>query len=769
MNNLVIVESPTKARTLSRFLGSDYRIEASFGHIRDLPKSDMGVDLETFDPQYIIPRDKKKRVNELAKLAQEAKTIYLASDPDREGEAIAWHLKYIIEHGANGKLKAKKGDVPKIIKRVEFHEITESAIKESFDHPKEINQPLVDAQQARRVLDRVVGYKLSPVLWKKVKSGLSAGRVQTVALKLVVEREREILAFNPVEYWSIEAELETTPLSSSLPKGERIIQKQSEIIPSPLEAQSSSGASRGQGEGDVRGKKFFAALTQKNGTKIEVHKKEEADEIVTDLEKATYSVAKVVKKQVKRNPPPPFTTSTLQQAAGNKLGFSAKKTMMVAQNLYERGFITYMRTDSTNLSTQALGAAREYIEKKIGKEYLPEQARVFKGKSKGAQEAHEAVRPTDMDMDGDSLNIEGFTRDHSRLYDLIWKRMMASQMKEALVDQTSVDVIAETNGNTPIPVILATEGRPESWDSKTQDSGQAGMTMIGNVNYTLRATGSILVFAGWLKLYGAQIVAEDEDQKKEEEEEGKSKKQVLPDLTESDPLNMLKLLPEQHFTEPPPRYTESSLVKKMEELGIGRPSTYAPTLSTIQDRFYVEKEDKKFKPTSLGTTVTDFLVKYFPDVFDYGFTASMEDRLDEIEEGKREWQQTIKDFYIPFSKKLESTQETAEHVKLEVETVDKECPKCGKQLVVRQGKFGKFLACSGFPDCKHTEPFDQISDVKCPKDGGDVVQRRTKTGRPFWGCKNYPNCDYATWNKPVPPVEDLEAKTVEVKTEETSE
>jgi len=737
MNNLVIVESPTKARTLARFLGSDYRIEASFGHIRDLPKSDMGVDLESFEPQYIIPRDKKKRVNELAKLAQEAKTIYLASDPDREGEAIAWHLKYIIEHGANGKLKAKKGDIPKIIKRVEFHEITESAIKESFDHPKEINQPLVDAQQARRVLDRVVGYKLSPVLWKKVKSGLSAGRVQTVALKLVVEREREILAFNPIEYWSIEAELMTV-----ISEGETVPTVISSKAGIQLTEEAQDSGQAGMTKKNNEGRKFFAALTQKNGTKIEVHKKDEADEIVADLETSTYSVAKVVKKQVKRNPPPPFTTSTLQQAAGNKLGFSAKKTMMVAQNLYERGFITYMRTDSTNLSTQALGAAREYIEKKIGKEYLPEQARVFKGKSKGAQEAHEAVRPTDMDMTSDALNIEGFTRDHERLYDIIWKRMMASQMKEALVDQTSVDILANVGQSNVI--LSASEG---SQDGKSLDSSPMAQNDTG-VNYTLRATGSILVFAGWLKLYGAQIVAEDEDQKKEEEEEGKSKKQVLPDLAESDPLNKLNLLPEQHFTEPPPRYTESSLVKKMEELGIGRPSTYAPTLSTIQDRFYVEKEDKKFKPTSLGTTVTDFLVKYFPDVFDYGFTASMEDRLDEIEEGKREWQQTIKEFYIPFSKKLESTQETAEHVKLEVETVDKECPKCGKQLVVRQGKFGKFLACSGFPECKHTEPFDQISDVKCPKDSGDVVQRRTKTGRPFWGCKNYPNCDYATWNKP---------------------
>lgn len=683
MANLVIVESPTKARTLSRYLGSGFRIEASMGHIRDLPKSDMGVDLEhDFEPQYIIPRDKKKRVNELIKLAQDAETIYLASDPDREGEAIAWHLKWIIENGASGKVKKKKTGEKRDIKRVEFHEITEDAIKASFEHPRQINETLVDAQQARRVLDRVVGYKLSPVLWKKVKSGLSAGRVQTVALRLVVEREREIEAFNPVEYWSVEVELETV-----------------------------------EGKKD----KFFAVLLQKQGEKIEVHNKSEADQIVSDLEQAKYSVEKVTKKEVKRTPPPPFTTSTLQQAAGNKLGFSAKKTMMIAQNLYERGFITYMRTDSVNLSQQALQASREYIQKNIGENYLPESARVYRGRSKNAQEAHEAVRPTNVNLTADNLNVEGFTKDHSRLYDIIWKRMIASQMKEALLDQTSVDIKAN----------LSTQF------------------------YILRATGSILLFDGWLKLYGVKQVAEDEDQKKEEEEDAKSKKQLLPELHEGQNLNMLQILPEQHFTEPPPRYTESSLVKKLEELGIGRPSTYAPTLSTIQDRFYVEKEEKKFKPTPLGTTVTDFLVKYFPDIFDYGFTASMEDKLDDVADGSQNWKEILKEFYTPFEKKLETTTDTAEKVNLPVETVDKECPKCGKQLVVRTGKFGKFLACSGFPDCKHTEQLEQISDVKCPKDGGDIVQRRTKTGRPFWGCKNYPNCDFASWNKPTASLEKL--------------
>jgi DNA topoisomerase I len=670
MQNLVIVESPTKARTLAKFLGSKYQIEASMGHIRDLPKAELGVDVEKeFEPKYVIPRDKKKRVNELKKTATGAKTIWLATDPDREGEAIAWHIANLIGEG--------KGKTDGEVKRVVFHEITENAIKEAFEHPRELDYKLVDAQQARRVLDRLVGYKLSPLLWKKVKRGLSAGRVQTVALRLIVEREREIEKFKAIEYWSIEAELE------SKAKGET--------------------------------SKFIAALLELNGDKLEIKTQQEADLHVKKLESSEYKIEKITEKQVKRTSAAPFTTSTLQQTAGNKLGFSAKKTMMIAQNLYEHGLISYMRTDSVNLSTQAIGAARSYIEEKFGKKYVPDSPKIFKSKSKNAQEAHEAIRPTNIKVGGEELkSISGFTRDHSRLYDLIWKRTIASQMADAQIKQTAVDVSA----------------------------------LAASDKYMLRANGSVIEFDGWLKLYGVAQLEEEENSNNKEPEEGAGKKQILPELSQGEDLNLIKLDPEQHFTQPPPRYTEASLIKKLEELGIGRPSTYAPILSTIQDRFYVEKNERKFNPTALGLAVADFLLQYFPDVFDYTFTASMEDRLDDISRGEREWKKTIGEFFTPFAKKLEGTFETAEKVKLEVETVDKQCPKCGKQLVVRTGRFGKFLACSGFPECKHTEALEENVDAKCPEDGGAIVIRKTKKGRVFYGCKNWPECKYASWTKP---------------------
>jgi len=678
MSDLVIVESPTKARTLSKFLGPDYHIEASMGHIRDLPKGDLGVDVENnFEPKYIIPRDKKKRVNELKKVADKSNTIYLASDPDREGEAIAWHLQYLLGKGHK-------------LERVEFHEITEGAIKDAFAHPRELDLKLVDAQQARRVLDRLVGYKLSPLLWKKVKRGLSAGRVQTVTLRLIVEREREIEAFKAVEYWSIEAEL----------------------------------------EGELK-KSFRASLLEYNGQRLAVwneeskndpklffiQTKEQADFHIEKLKTSEYQITKVTQKEVKRFSPGPFTTSTLQQTAGNKLGYTAKRTMMLAQNLYEQGFITYMRTDSVNLAAPAVLAAREAIEKQFGKEYLPPSPKMYKAKSKNAQEAHEAIRPTNVSLHPDKLEGDGFTRDHKRLYELIWKRMMACQMADAVLDQTTVDIQGKANAD----------------------------------EYMLRANGSVLKFDGWLKLYG--VTQELEDDK---DDDSADKKQVLPKLSEQENLSLLELFPEQHSTQPPPRYTESVLIKKLEELGIGRPSTYAPTLATIQERFYVEREERKFKPTVLGLATNDFLIKYFPDIFDYAFTAQMEDELDEISRGEREWKSTIKQFYDPMEAKIAKTLETAEHVDLPVETVDKMCPVCGKQLIVRTGKFGKFLACSGFPDCKHTEPLDQIIDVKCPKDGGDVVMRKTKKGRTFYGCKNYPKCDWASWNRPKSPQETTE-------------
>ncbi len=666
MNNLVIVESPTKARTLARFLGNKYQIEASMGHVRDLPKAKLGIDVEKdFEPEYIIPRDKKKRANELKKLAEKAKELWLATDPDREGEAIAWHLKELLRN-SNVKTQMSKLKINDI-KRVVFHEITEEAIKEAFKNPREINMELVDAQQARRVLDRLVGYKLSPLLWRKIKSGLSAGRVQSVALRLIVEREREIKEFKPVEYWIIEVEVE-----------------------------------------NQKKEKFFVKLIEQNGKKIEIGTKDQAEKIVDQLKNAEYSVSDVTTKEIRRYPSPPFITSTLQQNAGNKLGFTAKKTMMLAQNLYEQGLITYIRTDSFNLAPSALNAIRNYIQNIIGKSYLPNTPRVYKSKSKNAQEAHEAIRPTKIGVRSEEIGGAGLTRDHARLYDLIWKRAVASQMNEALLDQTTIDVNAS--------------------------------------DYLLRATGSILKFDGWLKLYGVKSM--EYGVKNEDEDSQDTKNQILPELKKDEDLKLLGILPTQHFTEPPPRYSEASLIKKLEELEIGRPSTYAPILSTIVERFYIERKERRLFPTPLGMAVVDFLLKYFPDVFDYKFTAKLEDELDEISRGERKWRETIGEFYNPFEKTLEKTEDSAERVKLEVEITDKICPVCGKNLVVRMGKFGKFLACSGFPECKHTEALEEKINAKCPDDGGDIVVRRTKKGRIFYGCSNYPKCKYASWVKP---------------------
>ncbi len=645
MSSLVIVESPTKSKTLAKFLGSDYDITASMGHVRDLPKSELGVDVEhNFEPKYVIPRDKKKKANELIKMAKGADQIYLASDPDREGEAIAWHLEQLLNSQHNHE-----------IKRVVFHEITEEAIKEAFKHPKQIDLPLVDAQQARRVLDRLVGYTLSPLLWKKVKKGLSAGRVQSVALRLIVEREREIEAFKPDEYWVI-----NVILSNGL----------------------------------------IVTLIEINSKKAEIKNEAEAKIAVEFLEQAKYQVSKVTKREVKRHPYPPFITSSLQQTASNKLGFSAKKTMSVAQALYERGLITYMRTDSVNLASVAIDSVRAYIKANFAAGYLPSSPNVYKSKSKNAQEAHEAIRPTDVRVKGEGISSIGdLNRDHVRLYDLIWKRFVACQMSEAILDQTSVDVIA----------------------SKT---------------HLLRATGSVVKFPGWLSIYN------------NEEEEVDDEDKILPAVTAGQDLEKQQVLSEQHFTQPPPRYNEASLIKKLEELGIGRPSTYAPIMSTLIDRYYIERKEKRLFATSLGFTVIDFLMKYFADIVDYEFTAGMEDRLDEIARGEREWRPVLAEFYTPFAKKITETTETAEKVQMEIETTDRICPKCGKGLIVKIGKFGKFLACAGFPECKHTESLDQMVDFKCPDDGGDVLLRKTRKGRTFYGCKNYPTCKYASWTKP---------------------
>jgi len=673
MNNLVIVESPTKARTLQKFLGSDYQIEASMGHIRDLPKAELGVDVENdFEPGYIIPSDKRKKVNELKQMAQGAEFLYLATDPDREGEAIAWHLSQLLVDSSKlvDKNKKKKNyelrttNSP-LIQRVVFHEITKEAITQAFEQPRGIDLKLVDAQQARRILDRLVGYKLSPLLWAKIKKGLSAGRVQSVALRLIVEREREVLAFKALEYWIIEAELQ-------------------------------GGSVKGKGES------FVVTLIEQNGKKLEIKNEKEANKHKSNLEKAEYIISKVTQKEVRRYPHPPFITSTLQQTAANRLGMSAKKTMMIAQALYEHGFITYMRTDSVNLSTQAVESVRSYIGDFFGKSYLPKVPRIFKSKSRNAQEAHEAIRPSNVALKSEGIKpTEGFNRDHIKLYELIRNRFVACQMSEAIMDQTIVDVTAG--------------------------------------DYLLRASGSVIKFDGWLKLYGKDIEEEDNEGKKD---------RLLPQLSEKQILNLMQLLPTQHFTEAPPRFNEASLIKKLEELGIGRPSTYAPTLSTIQDRFYVEKVERKFMPTKLGFIVCDFLIEYFPDIFDYSFTAKMEDALDEIARGEREWRPTIKEFYQPFSKKLDETEKVAKKVKMELEFVDKKCPDCNKELVIRIGKFGKFLACSGFPDCKHTQALEEIVDAKCPQDGGDMVIRRTRHGKTFYGCKNWPDCKFASWTKP---------------------
>lgn len=653
--NLVIVESPTKARTLTQFLGSDYEIVASMGHVRDLPKGEFGVDVEhNFEPKYVIPKNKMKMVNQLVKSTEGAKNLYLATDPDREGEAIAWNLLRVIEQKSKAKLGGQK------YQRVVFHEITKDAVMDAFSHPREIDRNLVEAQQARRVLDRLVGYKLSPLLWKKVKSKLSAGRVQSVALRLVVEREREIEAFKSDEYWVIEVEV-----SRQRP--------------------------------ETRDQIFIATLQKIGTAKADIKNKQQADAVVGDLEKAKYSISAVSTKDAKKYPNPPFTTSTLQQTAANRLGFVPKRTMSVAQSLYEQGYITYMRTDSVNLSAQAVKATRKFIEDTYGKQYLPVKERHYKASSKLAQEAHEAIRPTNVQATSDKL--PAVSEDMRKLYDLIWKRMVVCQMAEAIVVETTVDILA-----------------------------------AGNKTYALRANGQQVKFDGWYRVYDKLPI----------------KEQILPTVAEGDDLDMKNVDPQQKFTEPPPRYTEATLIRDLEKNGIGRPSTYAPTISTLYDRLYIEKmEGKKIAPTPIGKTTVDFLMKYFSDIFDYSFTAEMEDDLDSIAQGEREMPATMEKFWGPFEKKVEKVTEEADKMKVEVETTDEVCEKCSKPMVIRYGRFGKFLACSGFPDCKNTKALNQDTGMKCPDcTDGDVVTRKTKRGKTFWGCSNWPKCKFASWTKP---------------------
>lgn len=711
--NLVIVESPAKVKTIGKYLGSGYKIIASFGHVRDLPKKELGVNTKlNYEPTYEIPDKAKKIISEIKKAEKNSKEIFLATDLDREGEAISWHILEAL------KLKI---DDPKV-KRITFSEITKSALEKAVKNPRKLDMHLVDSQQARRILDRLVGYKLSPLLWKKVKSGLSAGRVQSVAVRLVVEREREIEKFKPEEFWVIAVML--SKLNEEL--------------------------------------KFKAILVENDGKpvrKMDVKNQKTADDLEKKLKDAKYKVLDVSTNEVLRNPAAPFTTSTLQMEASRKLGFSAKQTMSVAQKLYEEGHITYMRTDSMNLSVDALAAARKAIVSEYGEKYLPEGAKAYQTKSKHAQEAHEAIRPTD--FSAREVSEDGREQ---RLYDLIWKRTIASQMREAVIKVIEAKIEANVPGK---PVFLA--------------------------------RGESIKFDGFIKVY-----TEGKDDEVEEE------KVTIPELKKDEALEYHDLIKDQKFTEPPKRYSEATLVKKLESLGIGRPSTYAPTMSTIVDRGYVLLDEKRFKPEEIGAIVNDLLVEHFPEVVDYKFTAKMEDEFDEIAEGKTEWQKIIDEFYQPFEKNLAiKGKELEKEDFIKIEELDEKCPECSKPLIIRPGRYGKFVACSGYPECKYSRPVETKADqklevinkdgeleklseaeeekcekcggkmllkegrfgkflacenypkckntktiiaptgLKCPEcSEGDVIERRTKRGRKFWGCSRYPSCKYATWDEP---------------------
>jgi len=708
--SLVVVESPAKARTVANILGRQYEVKASIGHVRDLPKSALGVDVKHgFDPYYIVPKEKQRVVDEIAAASKRAQAVFLATDPDREGEAIAWHLVQAV-----GLDEASP-------RRVVFHEITPQAVRAAFRHPRAIDMQLVQAQQARRILDRLVGYNLSPLLWKKVARGLSAGRVQSVALRLVVEREREVQGFLPKEYWTIEAQLSKTDDPQS----------------------------------------FRAKLTGLVGKrkKLEIASQSEADRLVSLLQSAAYSVAADQKKKQARRPSPPFITSTLQQEAARRLGFTAQRTMRIAQQLYEGlaigdegqvGLITYMRTDSIQVAHSARDETRAYIREKFGQPYLPASPRVYKKRVKRAQEAHEAIRPTSTYREPEKVR-RYLNRDQERLYTLIWQRMVASQMTDALYDVTTVDI----------------EARPGR----------------GRDAYLLRAVNTQLAFPGYRHLY---------TEAREEGEEEDLGKNPLPELAAGDLLRLLELFPEQHFTEPPPRYTEGTLVRTLEEKGIGRPSTYAPIIATVQGRGYVEKQNGRLRPQELGFVVNDLLTTYFPDIVDVNFTAEMEDELDEIARGERSWQPVVQDFYTPLMKALAiaseapvARQETGEMcdqcgqpmvirwgrrgrfvacsgypqcrntrpVEDEGEPLpatEEACPQCGSPMVAKRSRYGPFLACSRYPQCQGTRPLLVKTGARCPLCGGDVVEKRSRRGRAFYGCANYPSCQFTTWTRPLP-------------------
>lgn len=695
---LILVESPTKAKTISRFLGSDFQVEASLGHVRDLPSDSLGIDIKNdFEPEYVTPVKAEKTLAVLKKAVKTADMIILATDEDREGEAISWHLVQALELGKSKILnsKSKTSSKSKTLnskpyERIVFHEITETAIKEALKNPRGIDLNLVNAQQARRILDRIVGYKLSPFLWRKVAQGLSAGRVQSVAVRLIVEREREIQNFKSEEYWTITAKLDKIQNSKSRFSEEKSSQQ---AIQNP-------------------NNEFEAILIRKNGkiiSKPGIKTKDEADIITRELENADYKIERVEKKEVRKNPLPPFTTSSLQQESWQRFKYPAKLTMSLAQQLYEKGFITYHRTDSFNLSESSLISAKEYILKNLDKNYWPGFFRKHKAKSKSAQEAHEAIRPTDPfrnSLPADSVK-EGYNEKATKLYDLIWRRFLASQMSEAILNSTSINISA-------VNPILPT------------------------ANYLLHANGQILKFDGFLKIY--PLKTEDIE---------------LPSLEKEEPLELKKLLPEQHFTQPAGRYSEATLVKALEKSGIGRPSTYAPILETIQARGYVRKDEKKmFFPIDIGFLVSDVLVKHFPEIVDLSFTAKMEENLDLISQGKKNWVPTIKEFYDPFSKNLKakdkevSKKDVLANISKEVE--GQLCPNCQSPLVVKISRFGKFYACSKYPECKYKKHLHTSLNIACPKcKQGEIIERITKTRKVFYGCSRWPDCDFAMWDKPT--------------------
>jgi len=649
--NLVIVESPAKAKTIEKFLGSSYKVRASNGHLRDLPKSKMGVDIENdFDPQYTTIRGKAELIKKLKTEAKKSDKVFLATDPDREGEAISWHISNLLGLDENEP------------HRIEFNEITKDAVKKAIKEPRKLNMDLVDAQQARRVLDRLVGYKLSPLLWRKVRKGLSAGRVQSVAVKIIVDREREIRDFKPEEFWTISAKLKKS------------------------------------------GQAFEARYHGQGGKKAKLENEAQANEVLDAVRDAAFLLADVKKGTRKKSAMPPFTTSTLQQAASARLGFTTKKTMMVAQMLYEgvplkggatTGLISYMRTDSMRVSNEAQAAAKEHIQATYGEKYVPEKPNFYKGR-KSAQDAHEAIRPTYMNHTPDSIK-EYLNNDQYKLYKLIYTRFLASQMTPALFETLSFDINA--NG------------------------------------HTFKASGSRVLFDGHLAVYDSKT---DEDDQK-----------MLPDAQKGDKLELVELLPKQNFTQPPQRYTEAGLVKFLEEQGIGRPSTYAPIISTIQDRGYVSKQAKSFVPTELGEIVNDLMAGNFKDIVDIAFTADMEEKLDDVEQEGASWKEVIREFYGPFEKELEEADKNIEQIKLPEKVSDVICEKCGANMVHKMGRFGEFLACPNYPECKNTKPIVTEIDVPCPKCGAKIVQRRSKKGRTFYGCEKYPACDFVSWGKPT--------------------